>query len=121
MIPYYPANCDYYGRARKAGLFLFDQKGGRFFDVADCISDTCLLFASDEPSRKQLEIELAALVRIKSRRLGVFEFWKGDRRNMRQGKNRDNTSPDFGVGFELQIKAGRKWFESKWGSKKCNF
>ncbi|KAK5082543.1 hypothetical protein LTR70_007649 [Exophiala xenobiotica] len=121
-IPYYPSDCDYYGRARRAGLYIFDFPAARFFDVAVCLTNPQELFASAGVSaQRRLESTLKSMAVSKAAGDRWWHFWLSDRRNIWQGRNADGSiSPDFGDGWRQQIVAGRKFFKHKWGTSECD-
>jgi len=114
LIPWYPSDCDYYGRARLAGLSIFDYYVGEFHDVAQCISDPERLLFLAEGGQEYRDVEklLRDLANAKSRNK------KG--RNTWQGQQHGGISDDFGPRFFEVLNAGRKSYRMKWGTTQCD-
>ncbi|KAJ9657847.1 hypothetical protein H2198_004043 [Neophaeococcomyces mojaviensis] len=113
-IPYYHSDCDYYGRARRKELLMFDFPIGRFFDVGSCLTSPQALFAQAQfDNAFELDDVLQQMHGTKADERNHGGSW--------QGRTADkDVSDDSGPGFEYQIDAGRKWFKKKWGTWQCN-
>lgn len=116
FIPFYPADCDYYGRARRANRFIYDFPRAYVYDVAQCLNDVSHLCPQASPEHVDLDSLLQKMSDEKEHS-GKRNSWH---------KNDDvvdvanGISPDFGRGFSMQIEAGRKWYKLKWKTNSCN-
>ncbi|KAK5947820.1 hypothetical protein OHC33_011161 [Knufia fluminis] len=73
MIPYYPTDCDYYGRARSRRLFIFDFPAARFYDIGECLPDPHDLLGIEQPvATVESQLIRMAASKSKGRKAGHF-------------------------------------------------
>ena len=116
LIPYYPADCDYYSRVRNGGYSILDSDSGKIYDVASCLSDPerqlFLPRGSSDYEHINHVLENMQNSKVTDKR----------GRNTWQGRNDENSmnSDDFGPRHQLLVVAGRKSYRLKWGTKRCD-
>lgn len=123
LIPYSPADCDYYSRTRLKGFKIFDFDAGDIYDVATCLDEVedhlvDFLFSSDHRA-------------LTDRTLLAMEWEKRKGRGKGNGLERhDNTwqgrlydgslANDFGPMFQSLVEVGKKNYRLKWRTDQCD-
>lgn len=114
LIPWYPADCDYYTRTRMKGFSILDYYAGDFYDVASCLPDADRFLFSPTNSSDYFQAQEALKIMA-----GSKEANKAGR-NTWQGRQLTRISEDFGQRFHLLVEAGRRSYRLKWGTSACD-
>ncbi|KIV89453.1 hypothetical protein PV10_06852 [Exophiala mesophila] len=115
LIPWYPADCDYYGRARLKGFPILDYYAGEFYDVASCLSDPeKMLFWPPNTTEYQRVDEALKEMALEKGRNGKRS---NNGRNTWQGREEHGISDDFGPRFQRMVGASRANYRQKWGTR----
>jgi len=114
LIPWYPADCDYYSRLRMKGYQVLDFDAGDVFDVASCLHNPEKQLFPPRGSNEDMDLhhELQEMSRSKTKDTHGRNTW--------QGRNGDGSlSEDFGGRYQTLVEAGRNSYRIKWGTNRC--